>query len=285
MSYNQYINFLKEKFFYYYRKIRYNQPQNYEELVKILKYLKTNNVFDANIKNILKNIIEIANIPVKNILMSTSQIITIKHNYTLLDCINIVNKHKYSYFPVVTENKKDIKGILRAKDLLYFKENNKKYFDINNILYPSKIISESQYVKSLLHEFYFHYYQIIIVTNEFGAISGLVSTKNILELFFGISNIQSNNNNTNIQQINKTTYFVNAITKIHEFNEIFKSNFNNDKFNTIGEMLLHHLGRLPKEGENIIINNCNFQIIIVNNYKIIKLLITIIPIKHIYDNI
>jgi magnesium and cobalt transporter len=56
-------------------------------------------------------------------------------------------------------------------------------------------------------------------------------------------------------------YRVKAQTEIADFNQIFGTRFSDTDFDTVGGMVIHHLGRLPKRGETITIGGLRFLVL------------------------
>ena len=71
-------------------------------------------------------------------------------------------------------------------------------------------------------------------------------------------------------------YTVKALTPIEDFNEYFATDFSDDEFDTIGGLVTHKLGRLPKRGETIILDSMSFQIINADNRRIHLMKVTLL---------
>jgi magnesium and cobalt transporter len=70
---------------------------------------------------------------------------------------------------------------------------------------------------------------------------------------------------------------VKALTPIEEFNTTFNTDFSDQEFDTIGGLVLHAFGRLPKRGENVTIENFQFKVIRADNRRIHLLQLTVLP--------
>ena len=71
-----------------------------------------------------------------------------------------------------------------------------------------------------------------------------------------------------INKHNDATYTVKALTPIDEFNDYFGSQFSDDEFDTIGGLVMHKFGHLPKRGEAVGIENFRFQVLRADNRRL-----------------
>lgn len=118
--------------------------------------------------------------------------VTLKRNQTLEECLDVIIDSAHSRFPVISEDKDHIEGILMAKDLLPFMRADSEPFSIDKVLRTAVVVPESKRVDRMLKEFRSQRYHMAIVIDEFGGVSGLVTIEDIL----GRSSARSKTNTT-----------------------------------------------------------------------------------------
>jgi magnesium and cobalt transporter len=179
----------------------------------------------------------------------------------------------HSRFPVVGESKDDVLGILLAKDLL--RSILEKDFDLRNWLRPAVFIPESKRLDVLLREFRVSRNHMAIVVDEFGGVAGLVTIEDVLEQIVGDIEDEYDFDETedNIQLDQSGRYRVKAQTEIEAFNEAFGTAFPDDDYDTVGGMVLHHLGRVPKRSEVVEIGHTRFQVLRADSRRLYTLLV------------
>ncbi len=128
---------------------------------------------------------DIADQRVRDIMIPRSQMITLKRNQTLDECLDVIIESAHSRFPVISEDKDHIEGILMAKDLLPFMRSDAEAFSMDKVLRQAVVVPESKRVDRMLKEFRSQRYHMAIVIDEFGGVSGLVTIEDILELIVG----------------------------------------------------------------------------------------------------
>ncbi|XBC39111.1 MAG: CNNM family magnesium/cobalt transport protein CorC [Buchnera aphidicola (Nurudea shiraii)] len=257
------------------KQVFHEEPKSKKELLTLIHYSKKNKLLDSDICDMLKGVINITQQKIRDIMVPRAQMKILKLTYSLNECLNIIIKSSHSRFPVMNYDENYIEGFLMAKDLLPFVENEKNNFCIKNILRPSVVVPESKHVNCMLKEFRLKKNHMAVVIDEFGAVSGLVTIEDILELIVGNIDDEYDKNELNIHQLNPYTFMIKSFTSIKEFNETFKTSFSNEEVDTIGGLIMKIIGHLPVQGEIIKISKYTFKVHIANNRRIKQLKVTI----------
>lgn len=252
-----------------------SEPQNRQDLLELIRESKENDLIDEDTRAMLEGVMDIAVQRVRDIMIPRSQIVTINDNFSLDACIDVILSHGHSRYPVISEDKDHIEGILLAKDLLRFMHGDDA-FNLKEILRPAIIIPESKRVDHMLKEFRSDRYHMAIVIDEFGGVSGLVTIEDILELIVGdIEDEYDEIEDQDIRRLASNVYTVKALTPIDEFNDVFSTHFSDDEVDTVGGLVMQHVGRLPLKGEIITINQYQFKVTMVDRRRIIQLHLTL----------
>ena len=252
-----------------------DEPKNKKELLELIKDAEENELIDQDTYNMLEGVIGITTQRIRDIMIPRPQMITLKLNYSLNQCLEIIIKSAHSRFPVISNNENRVEGFLIAKDLLPFIKKRTDIFCIKNMLRPIIVVPESKYVNRMLKEFRLTKNHIAIVIDEFGVVSGLVTIEDVLEIIVGNIEDEYDETELNIRQLNPSTFIIKSLTPIKEFNNLFNTNFSDEEVDTIGGLVMKKIGYLPIRGEYININKYQFKIHIANNRRIVLLHVTI----------
>ena len=254
----------------------HSEPKDKEELIEVIREAEENELIDPDTLDMIEGVMDIAEQRIRDIMIPRSQIVTIKDNYSLDQCLDIISEHGHSRYPVISEDRDHIEGVLLAKDLLIFIRQGIDDFDLKTILRPTVIVPESKRVDHMLKEFRMQRYHMAIAIDEFGGVSGLVTIEDILELIVGdIEDEYDEVEDRDVRRLSPLVYTVRALTPVEEFNEIFATHFSDDEMDTIGGLVMQHFGRLPLRGESIIIDGYQFKVTIADKRRIIQLHVTI----------
>ena len=182
----------------------------------------------------------------------------------------------HSRFPVVGEDRDEVAGILLAKDLLrFFVEDDRDDFDIRECLRPAVFIPESKRLNVLLKEFRVTHNHMAIVVDEYGGVSGLLTIEDVLEQIVGdIGDEYDVDEGEGIRKEGDRAWTVPALTRIEEFNTTFGTRFTDEEYDTIGGLVLHELGRMPRRGETIQIGGLELKVTRADRRRIETLRVT-----------
>jgi magnesium and cobalt transporter len=98
--------------------------------------------------------------------------------------------------------------------------------------------------------------------DEYGAAAGLVTIEDVLEQIVGeIEDEYDFDEGAYILKRGNREYTVKAHTTVEEFNEYFGTELDEDDFDTVGGLVTHALGHLPKKGEKVAIEGFRFTVI------------------------
>ena len=248
-------------------------PEDREELLEVLHSCFERNLLDADALSIIEGALGVSEMQVRDIMVPRAQMDVIDIDDSFEKIVEFVIDATHSRFPVIGENRDDVIGILLAKDLLRHFAGHE--FDLRDTLRPAVFIPESKRLNVLLREFRASHNHMAIVVDEYGGIAGLVTIEDVLEQIVGDIDDEYDFDEAadNIVLDNAGRYRVKATTEIADFNEAFKTQLPDTDFDTIGGMVIHHLGRLPKRGEAVQIDGLRIQVLRADSRRVHTLLI------------
>lgn len=251
------------------------EPEDREQLFELLKSSYEKNLMDADSLSMIEGVLQVSDIQVRDIMIPRSQMDMIDISHPPEKFIPFIIQTAHSRFPVIEDDKNDVIGILLAKDLLKYYAGDD--FEIRDMLRPAVFIPESKRLNVLLKEFRGSRNHIAIVVDEYGGVSGMVTIEDVLEQIVGEIEDEFDFDETedNIIQDTDGRYRVKASTEIEDFNEYFKSNFSNEEFSTIGGLIIHAFGHLPKRDEKITFQGFKITILRADSRKLYSVLLEI----------
>ncbi len=249
----------------------HDEPKNRDELLTLIRDSEQNELIDQDTRDMLEGVMDIADQRVRDIMIPRSQMITLKRNQELDECLDVIIESAHSRFPVISEDKDHIEGILMAKDLLPFMRSDAEPFSMEKVLRQAVVVPESKRVDRMLKEFRQQRYHMAIVIDEFGGVSGLVTIEDILELIVGeIEDEYDDEEDIDFRQLSRHTWTVRALAPIEDFNETFATHFSDEEVDTIGGLVMQAFGHLPARGETIEIDGYQFKVAMADSRRIIQ---------------
>jgi magnesium and cobalt transporter len=253
------------------------EPKSKQDLVTVIQESEQSGVINPETREMIEGVMEVSDLRVRDIMIPRAQMMTIDIDETVEEFIPAILESAHSRFPVISEDKDHIEGILLAKDLLAYAFDPSKTLLLRNILRPAVIVPESKRVDVLLKEFRQKRYHMAIVVDEYGGVSGLVTIEDILELIVGEIEDEHDDDekeSDDIKTLNKHTYSVKALTQLEDFNKFFNTKFDEEDADTIGGIVLRAFGHMPARDEEVMINNISFKVTNSDKRRLVQLKVT-----------
>jgi magnesium and cobalt transporter len=252
------------------------EPRDLQQLADVLADARERGLIDSDVLEMLESVLEVSEIQVRDVMVPRSQMVVINRDESVEKILPVVIESGHSRFPVVGEDRDEVAGILLAKDLLrFFVEDDPNDFDIRECLRPAVFIPESKRLNVLLKEFRLTHNHMAIVVDEYGGVSGLLTIEDVLEQIVGdIGDEYDVDEGEGIRKEADRTWTVPALTRIEEFNEAFGTRFSDEEADTIGGLVLHELGRMPRRGEAVQIGGIELKVTRADRRRIETLRVT-----------
>jgi hemolysin (HlyC) family protein len=249
------------------------EPEDRGQLVELLHSAFERRLLDAEALSMIEGVLQVSETQVRDVMIPRSQMDMIDVAESPEKFIPFVIETAHSRFPVFEDNRDNAIGILLAKDLLRFYA--EEEFNVREMLRPVVFVPESKRLNVLLKEFRANRNHIAIVVDEYGGVSGLVTIEDVIEQIIGDIEDEYDFDETedNILLDRNGRFRVKAVTEIGDFNERFGTAFSDEDFDTVGGLVVGRFGRLPKRGENIVIEGFNFQVLRADSRKVHSLLV------------
>ena len=237
------------------------EPDNREELLELLHAAYENNLLDADALSMIEGVMQVSEMQAREIMIPRAQMDVVDINEPPEKLLPFIIDTAHSRFPAVDGDRDSVVGILLAKDLLRLC--NGEEVDLRDQLRPAVFIPESKRLNVLLKEFRASRNHIAIVVDEYGGVAGLVTIEDVLEQIVGDIEDEYDYDEAedNIIAEEGGAFRVKAQTEIGDFNLAMGASFADDEFDTVGGLVTHAFGRVPKRGEAVEIAGFRFQVL------------------------
>ncbi len=245
------------------RRVLTGDAASREDLLDWLRDSHAQTVLDADELAMLEGVLGVSETQVRDVMVPRSQMAVLERDAPRDQLLKAIVDSGHSRFPVIGADRDEVVGILLAKDVLrHFLETPDADFDISRFIRPATFIPESKRLNALLKEFRGSRNHIAIVVDEYGGITGLLTIEDVLEEIVG--EIDDEHDATEagpIQEQEPGSYHVRALTRIDEFNDFFNASLDNEDCDTVGGLVMHELGHLPRKGESLQIGDFSFRVL------------------------
>ncbi len=254
-------------------------PADNEQLVELLRSAQDKNLFDADALAMIEGVLQVDDMQVRDIMIPRSQLVMLERDTSPAVLLRTIVESGHSRFPVIGESRNEVVGILLAKDLLlYAFERTDDHLNIRDILRPAIFVPESKRLNILLKEFRSSRNHMAMVVDEYGGVAGMVTIEDVLEQIVGeIEDEHDVEEEDIIRKHSEVHYTIKALTPVEDFNEYLKTDLPDDEFDTIGGLVVHQIGHLPKRGERVVMGNLLFKVLRADSRRIHMLQLTVLP--------
>ncbi len=179
----------------------------------------------------------------------------------------------HNTYPVVSGNIDNIIGVIHLKDL--FAKLATDDFSLEKILKTASYLPENMSVYNALMHFRKVHVKYGVIIDEFGAVQGIVTLKDIMDALVG--EIHEEGESKDIIRREDGSWLVDGQYSFYDFLSNFDAEylFTDNDYNTISGLILELLGNIPKEGQKIVWNNFTFEVVDMDGARIDKVLVTV----------
>ena len=240
-------------------------PDSRAELIETLAEAEDNNIIGAESRVMLERVIRMADLTAGDVMVPATRMDMVSIGDPYDELLHGVINTAHSRFPVYDGERENIIGILMAKDLL--KLQRAPELNIRALLRPVVFVPESKGLNDLLREFQGNRNHQAIVIDEFGRVAGLITIEDVLEQIVGEieDEFDINADKGDIFGLADRTYRVSGDTTIDRVDDAFGVKLTGrnpeDEFNTIGGLIAHEMGHVPKRGERHTLAGLNFVVL------------------------
>lgn len=241
-----------------------------EDVLKMIEIGKEEGVIEKNEEKMIYSIFEFGDTLVREIMTPRVDIVAADDESEIETIKQIIIESGHSRIPIYHEKIDEVIGVLYVKDLLKIQFEGKRIDDLKGILRQAYFVPETKRVDELFAEMQKSKFQLAMVFDEYGGVSGLVTLEDILEEIVGEIQDEYEKENKQIQKIAENAFLVLGATTIEDFNEKFGTDFSDEEASTVGGLILEKLGRLPNLGEEIRIDRMRFIVTKIRDRRIIN---------------
>jgi magnesium and cobalt transporter len=251
------------------------KPKSLNEVSEVLQHALNTNIIDKEAQLIAEKAIRLGDTTLKEIMIPKVEMVTVDVNESQDIFINRIIESGHSRYPVMGENKNEVKGLLLAKDILPALHS-KTPISLEKVTRNIKVVPENKKADTMLEEFKNDRSHMAVVIDEYGSVSGLITIEDVLEELVGeIEDEHDTGDVDELIQVSPTEYIADARLDINVFEKKFDLKFDDLDAETVGGLFIHKLGLLPKVGDRIEVNNMTLAVTAADKRKVKKIGITI----------
>jgi CBS domain containing-hemolysin-like protein len=191
----------------------------------------------------------------REIMVPRPDVVSLPAEIDLRKLVSVAAAGNYTRYPVYEDASPDrIVGAVHVKDVLRAVESEgglDAYLTARDLAREVLVVPENRPIDGILEEFQRQELQMAIVIDEWGSFEGLFTLEDIIEEIVGEIRDEFDEEEPAVRRLPDGSYSIDGRIPIGVVNEALGSEFESEDFDTIGGLVLGHLGRAPEVGDEV----------------------------------
>jgi len=247
-----------------------------EEVMSLISQSQEDGCIEHEEKQMIEGVFSFNDKMAREIMTPRNEIFAIDIEDDIDSIIDRVIESGYSRTPVYKDSIDNIIGILYIKDLLFeARKIGFKNIDVQKILQEPFFILETQKTNDVFKMLKENKVHLGLLFDEYGGVSGLVTMEDLIEEIMGDIEDEYDKEESIISQIDENNFYIKGNLAVSDFNSTFDINVEEGEYDTMNGYLLTMLGKLPKEGTLVELDEVDLLVNKVDNRRIEQIKVTL----------
>ncbi len=246
--------------------VRINKKESIFERINTSQFFRQSMLGHTDIeetnKELFERAIQLTKVKVRKCMTPRNETTAIDINISVKDLRDKFVETKLSKIVIYDDNLDNVVGYTHHLDL------NRRPATIQNILHPIPTVPETMSAIDLMHKFTKERKSIAWVVDEFGGTAGFVTMEDVLEEIFGDIKDEYDTEEFTEKQISENEYIFSGRLEIDYLNEKYDLELPADEADTLSGFIIANHETIPKQKDRIIIDNFEFEILLVTDTRI-----------------
>ena len=220
-----------------------------EELRTLVSVSEKDGVIENEERQMINNVVDLDDTYAREIMIPRVDMIMVPVESTYEELIDIFRRNRYTRLPVYEDQIDNIVGILNMKDLLV---TDPESFELRRVMRQPYFAYETKNISDLLDEMRRGSVSLVIVLDEYGATSGLITLEDVLEEIVGDirDEYRGRDEEEIIEVVPGRKYSVLGSAALDDVNEATGLSLSSENYDSLGGYIIEHSeDNIPKAGE------------------------------------
>ena len=226
---------------------------------------------------VIENMLDFSHTLVREVMVPRTRMIALDIESPRDVLFQVVRENMYSRYPVYRKQLDDIVGFIHSMDLFLHPLINSPEFSLEDLVRPPLYVPESKLASNLLRTMQRKRMHMAFVVDEYGGISGLVTTEDLLEELVGeIEDEHDDGDLRRSERLADGSIMVDGQISLNDLEEVLDIKFEEGlPYDTLAGLILQELGRFPEQGMKIRWNKYNLVCEEVTPTSVVKVRIVV----------
>jgi putative hemolysin len=245
-----------------------------EELQSLIAEGEKAGVIEEEEREMIQSVMRLGDRSVKTIMTPRTEMVWLDPEETREEILKEIADSGHSRFPVAQGNPDQVVGVVQTKELLAHLARTGKV-DITAVMHKPAFVPETMPVLNLLEAMRGNPVRMVIVSDEYGGVLGLVTAADLLEAIAGDAALAEDEALSPPVKREDGSWLIDGMTPVDEFEEIVgvRGLDEEEGYSTVGGLVMHLMRELPKEGDKAERPPLTFEVMDMDGRRIDKVLV------------
>jgi putative hemolysin len=250
-----------------------------EEIAASLEEGVDAGVIEAHEHQMVRNVFRLDERQIGSMMIPRTEIAWIDVDAPLPDVLAIISDHPHSRFPVCRGGLDDVIGVLPAQRLIVPLAA-RQAPPLAELLQPAVFVPETLSGMELLEHFRVSEAQLVFVVDEYGAVQGVITVRDVLEAITGEFAAPSDDNAWAVQR-QDGSWLMDGLIPVPELKDRLElkdlPEEDRGRYNTLAGMIMLLLGRRPDITDRVDWEGWRFEVVDLDGKRVDKVLVMRAP--------
>jgi putative hemolysin len=252
-----------------------NEPPVTEEEIHVLLDQGTQaGIFEEAEQDMVAGVFRLNDRRVYSLMTPRTEILWLNVRDTAEEILKKLAEGPYSRFPVCQGSLDNVLGIVKSRELLT-RSLAGEPIHLKECLSPALFIPETTFASRALEIFKESNKELVLVIDEFGGVTGLLTINDVLEEIVGDIEVGE----PQVTQRQDGSWLLDGMLDIDEFKELFHLGAlpNEDDYETLAGFVMTSLGKIPRPADQFEWEGLRFEVVDMDARRVDKVLVTTLP--------
>ncbi len=241
-----------------------------EELELVIQASARAGLLSTSELMLARRALEFSAIQADQIMVPRTEVVAIDSEDSLEEVLDLVDRYQHTRYPVFEDDLDHVLGVLDAKALLRLVRGGGT--DWRSLITPAVAIPESVSVEVAVQEMRARQVQILILIDEHGGTSGIITADEVLYRLLGRW-LGGRQHTESVRPLAAGNLLVSGLALIADVEDATGAELASEDYDTVGGFVMHRLGRIPRVGDRIEAPGYQFRVMAMDGRRVDRVLV------------
>jgi len=228
----------------------------------------------------IQSIVHFGDKVAREVMTPRTQIVAVDINSPIEKLLQVIVAKRHARIPVYRDDLDNIEGLVHERDLLRLWQKGEKLENFRSLIKPAYFVPETKPVDDLLKEMKEKGDQMVVVVDEYGGVSGLITMEDLIEEIVGEIHDEAEADGEKVVEEGKGVFVVPGSLELGVLEEkLGMPLVGNTDCTTVAGAVVELFGRLPSPGEKIEHGGVEIEVLAADRRRVQRLRLKILAPK------